>query len=73
MNKKLFTSYLCDENDVILQEILNEWKVLNPEYEVLYFSDSDVEEFFKDTPQYETYSKMKNGVAIADFLSLIHI
>ena len=73
MNKKLFTSYLCNEDDVILQEILNEWKSLNPEYEVLYFSDSDVEEFFKDTPQYETYSKMKNGVAIADFFRICYI
>ena len=73
MNKKLFTSYLCNENDVILQEILDEWKSLNPEYEVLYFSDSDVEEFFKDTPQYETYSKMRNGVAIADFFRICYI
>jgi len=73
MNKKLFTSYLCNEDDVILQEILDEWKSLNPEYEVLYFSDSDVEEFFKDTPQYETYSKMRNGVAIADFFRICYI
>lgn len=73
MNKKLFTSYLCDESDPLLQEILNEWKELNPDYEVLYFSDSDVEDFFKDTPQYETYSKMNNGVAIADFFRICYI
>ena len=28
MNKKLFTSYLCDESD-ISYKILNEWKELN--------------------------------------------
>ena len=73
MNKVLFTSYLCDKEDVLLQEILNEWRTLNSDYEVLYFSDSDVNEFFKDTPQYKTYSKMKNGVAIADFFRICYI
>ena len=73
MNKKLFTSYLCNEDDIILQKILNEWKILNPDYEVLYFSDSNVKEFFKDTPQYGTYSKMRNGVAIADFFRICYI
>jgi hypothetical protein len=42
MNLTLFTSYLCDKEDLLLQEILNEWRTLNPDFEVLYFSDSDV-------------------------------
>ena len=71
--KRLFTSYLCDESDPLLQEILNDWRVLNPDYEVLYFSDSDVRDFFEDTPYYETYSKMRNGVAIADFFRICYI
>jgi len=73
IQKTLFTSYLCDKNDPLLLEILNEWKNLNPSYRILYFSDLDVENFFKNTPQYETYSKMKNGVAIADFFRISYI
>jgi mannosyltransferase OCH1-like enzyme len=73
VKKILFTSYTCDESDPILQKILTEWKELNPEYQIKYFSDSDVKKFFKNTPQYKTYSKMKNGVAIADFFRICYI
>lgn len=69
----IFTSYLCDVRDDIVQYILRSWKSLNPDFNVLYFSDKDVEAFFKDTDYYETYKKMKNGVAIADFFRICYI
>lgn len=69
----LFTSYLCDINDSIVQNILLKWKKLNPECNILYFSDNDIKNFFKETDYYETYSKMKNGVAIADFFRINYI
>ena len=71
--KVLFTSYLCDKSDPILSSILSKWKTLNPEYDIRYFSDKDVKDFFKDTKYYSTYSKMKNGVAIADFFRISYI
>ena len=74
-NKKvtLFTSYLCDKKEPIIQNILSKWKILNPEHEILYFSDIDVQEFFKDTEYFNIYKKMKNGVAIADFFRICYI
>ena len=63
----IFTSYKCDIKDPIIQKILNKWKLLNPTINVLYFSDNDVQAFFKDTKYYDVYKNMRNGVAIADF------
>ena len=40
---------------------------------VLYFSDNDVDNFFATTEYYETYKKMRNGVAIADFFRICYI
>lgn len=71
--KSLFTSYLCNSDNYIVQHILRKWKTLNPDYNILYFSDIDVNNFFKDTPYYEIYKKMKNGVAIADFFRICYI
>lgn len=73
-NKKtIFTSYLCDIKDDIVQNILKQWKILNPNLNVLYFSDNDVDNFFATTEYYETYKKMRNGVAIADFFRICYI
>ena len=71
--KTLFTSYLCNKEEPIIQDILLQWKILNPNYNVLYFSDCDVENFFKNTPYFDTYKKMKNGVAIADLFRICYI
>lgn len=71
--KNLFTSYLCDINDPIIQKILLPWKLLNKHMNVLYFSDKDIDDFFKNTEYYDTYKKMKNGVAIADFFRICYI
>jgi hypothetical protein len=71
--KVLFTSYLCEESDPIVQGILSAWRELNPEFEVKYFSDSAVGEFFKGKPYEQTYKGMKNGVAIADFFRVCYI
>jgi len=71
--KTLFTSYLCNKEEPIIQDILLQWKLLNPNYNILYFSDCDVEDFFRNTQYYDTYKKMKNGVAIADFFRICYI
>tara|TARA_B110000285_G_scaffold233644_1_gene308048 strand:+ start:991 stop:2640 length:1650 start_codon:yes stop_codon:yes gene_type:complete len=69
----IFTSYKCDIKDTIIQKILNKWKLLNPTINVLYFSDNDVDAFFKDTKYYDVYKNMRNGVAIADFFRICYI
>lgn len=69
----LFTSYLCNKEEPLVQDILLKWKSLNPNSNILYFSDSDVENFFKETPYFDIYNKMKNGVAIADFFRICYI
>ena len=71
--KCIFTSYKCDADEPIIQSILGKWKMLNPSIKVLYFSDVDVEIFFRETDYFETFSKMKNGVAIADFFRICYI
>ena len=72
--KRLFTSYLCEESDEIIQSILQQWKLKNPEFEICYFSDEDVHSFFKNhTPYYELVLQMKNGVAKADFFRICYI
>lgn len=70
---QLFTSYLCNKDDPIVDSIIKKWKNLNPEFDILYFSDSDVHDFFKKTPYFSTYEKMKNGVAIADLFRICYI
>jgi len=71
--KTIFTSYKCNSDEPIIKNILNKWKILNPTINVLYFSDNDVDIFFKETDYYNTYKKMKNGVAIADFFRICYI
>jgi mannosyltransferase OCH1-like enzyme len=71
--KILFTSYKCEKVDEYIQIILNQWALLNPSYKILYFSDKDVDIFFKETEYYNTYKLMRNGVAIADFFRICYI
>lgn len=71
--KVLFTSYKIDSNNTLVQKILLKWQNLNPKYSIKYFSDKDVYEFFKGTQYFDTFSKMKNGVAIADFFRINYI
>ena len=71
--KTIFTSYKCNGDEPIIQNILGKWKTLNPSLNVLYFSDNDVDIFFKETEYYDIYKKMKNGVAIADFFRICYI
>ena len=73
MNKVLFTSYKCEKEDKIIQSILKDWEILNPAYKILYFSDKDIEKFFKETTYFNTFKQMKNGVAIADFFRICYI
>ena len=69
----LFTSYKCEQDDEIVKSMLKGWSVLNPSYRILYFSDNDVHTFFKETPYYDTFKQMRNGVAIADFFRICYI
>ena len=57
----LFTSYLCNKEEPLIQDILLKWKSLNPDFNILYFSDSDVQNFFKETPYFNIYKKMKSS------------
>ena len=69
----LFTSYLCNKEEPLVQEILLKWESLNPDCNILYFSDDDVNNFFKETPYFDIYKEMKNGVAIADLFRICYI
>ena len=71
--KKLFTSYLCNQEDELVQIILNKWKKLNPDFDILYFSDEDIKKFFENSEYNNSYKKLKNGVAIADFFRICYI
>ena len=71
--KTIFTSYKCSINNNIIKSILSKWTQLNPTIRILYFSDDNVTDFFKDTKYYNTYKNMKNGVAIADFFRICYI
>tara|TARA_Y100000816_G_C25944551_1_gene492670 strand:- start:92 stop:748 length:657 start_codon:yes stop_codon:yes gene_type:complete len=69
----LFTSYKCDQSEPIVKGIIEKWKILNPNFNIKYFSDKDVYNFFQNTPYFKTYKKLKNGVAIADFFRICYI
>lgn len=71
--KILFSSYLCDKNDKLVTKILNKWKVLNPDFMIYYFSDEDLDIFFENTKYNDTFKKLKNGVAKADFFRICYI
>ncbi len=71
--KILFTSYLCDISEPIIESIINKWQTLNPEFKVLYFSDDDIDIFFTNHPKNEIYKKLHNGVAKADFFRICYI
>ena len=73
MVKVLFTSYKCENDDPIIKNIIKSWSVLNPNYNIIYFSDNDMDIFFDKTEYNETYKKMKNGVAKADFFRICYI
>ena len=71
--KVLFSSYMCHGSEPMVQSILNKWKELNPTFEVKYFSDEDVKQFFEKSDFYSVYNGMVNGVAIADFFRICYI
>lgn len=66
--KVLFTSYCCEKNEVLVTSILNNWSNINKDFAIKYFSDKDLEIFFQKHQQYQdTFEKLRNGVAKADF------
>ena len=69
----LFTSFKLDKNNHVIKYILRDWKILNPDFNVIYFSDEDIDDFFKNTEYYDIFKKMKNGVAKADFFRICYI
>tara|TARA_B110000967_G_C18585219_1_gene411700 strand:- start:52 stop:300 length:249 start_codon:yes stop_codon:yes gene_type:complete len=58
---------LVKKNNII-NDILNKWKLINPSFEIKYFSDADLDVFFKNTPYNDIYKNLKNGVSKSDFL-----
>ena len=72
--KILFTSYSCSKKNEIVKIIIQKWSELNKDFEVKYFSDKDIELFFKKHNRYySTYKKLRNGVAKADLFRLIYL
>ena len=72
--KILFTSYCCSREDIYIDSILKKWKKLNNDFEIRYFSDKDLDIFFEKKYKYlETFKKLNNGVAKADFFRLVFI
>lgn len=69
----LFTSYLCNKDDEIIKQILQNWKIKNPNFEIKYFSDNDIDIFFENHYKNESYKKLKNGVSKADFFRICYI
>jgi len=73
--KKIFTSFKpnlgeCEE----CRRTIEEWKSLNESFEVLYFSDEEVGQFFKDyEPGRMAYDILNNGTSIADFFRICYI
>ena len=73
--KILFTSFKIEKSEVI-QTQLDKWKEKNPDFEIKYFSDKDVDNFFKKFEIEEaskSYFMLKNGVAKADFFRICYI
>ena len=72
--KVLFTSYCCEKNEVLVTSILNNWSNINKDFAIKYFSDKDLEIFFQKHQQYQdTFEKLRNGVAKADFFRLVYM
>jgi len=69
----LFTSYLCEKEDELVNAILEQWKTKNPSFTIKYFSDTDVDTFFETHEKNEAYKKLRNGVAKADFFRICYI
>lgn len=70
----LFTSYFCEKNEYLVTKILEKWRSLNKDFQIKYFSDKDLDIFFQTHNKYlETYKKLRNGVAKADFFRLVYL
>ena len=48
---------LVKKNNII-NDILNKWKLINPSFEIKYFSDADLDVFFKNTPYNDIYKNV---------------
>ena len=64
--------HMLDEVPVQMKEALEITKILNPDYELYYFNDTDVERFMKDYSEkcYECYKKLVPGAYKADLFRL---
>jgi|GEM_PF-4455137 len=73
--KVLFTSFKPDiKTCKNCEETIDKWKRLNNGFEVKYFSDKDVYNFFKNFPTAKvSYDCLTNGTAIADFFRISYI
>ena len=70
----LFTSFKQSINDCsITKSVIEDWKNMNPNWEIIYFSDADLDEYYSNHPKFETYKFLKSGVAKADFFRICYI
>ena len=67
----LFTSYLCNKDEPIISEILQSWQEKNPDFEIKYFSDNDIDIFFDNHTKKETYKKLKMELLKQIFLEFV--
>ena len=72
--KVIFTSFKDERGDnKIVDTLLNEWEKKNPDLEVKYFSDNDLDEYFENHPRREVFEMIKSGVAKADYFRVCYL
>jgi mannosyltransferase OCH1-like enzyme len=72
--KIIFTSFKDErEDNEIVDTLLSEWEEKNPEFEVRYFSDNDLDEYFESHPRREVFEMIKSGVARADYFRACYL
>lgn len=71
--KVLFTSFRDErEDNETVDALLSEWEGENS-YEIKYFSDADLDEYFENHPRREVFEMIKSGVARADYFRVCYL
>ena len=72
--KVIFTSFRDERDDnETVDALLTEWEEKNPDLEVKYFSDNDLDRYFEDHPRREVYEMIISGVAKADYFRICYL
>lgn len=70
----IFTSFKDErEDNEIVDTLLLEWEGKNPDLEVKYFSDNDLDEYFASHPRRAIFNMIKSGVAKADYFRACYL